>query len=394
MRIGTLMASVSRHSGGLFESVRNLNIAMVGEGGVELEVYGLMDRRDKDVISDGKSWFPLAPHVFPVVGPWQFGYAPSIYSAIARADLDIVHTHVLWTYLSIVVNRWAKNSKKPYLVSPRGSLDSWALRNSRLKKEMARLFYEAKHLEGAACIHALSASEAESIRALGLRNPICVIPNGIGVSQREIDIVPSWAGRVPANRRRLLYLGRIHPKKGLSNLLHAWRRARMEVFSSHDWHLVIAGWEYGSYPERLAALAYELKISDSVTFVGPQFGSDKSATYRDCDAFILPSFSEGLPMAVLEAWAFGLPVLMTPQCNIVEGFVQGGALRIEPDTGDIVRGLYELFNMTDEGRKSVGAVGKRIVEERFTWGVIKEEFISVYRWLIGAAERPRCVILE
>ena len=162
-----------------------------------------------------------------------------------------------------------------------------------------------------------------------------------------------------------MYLGRIHPKKGLVNLLRAWASVARPQSSdfcplSSDWTLTIAGWDQGGHEAELKRLATELEIPwrdcreapsplrgeggrkpdevdfsisafqrFSVFFLGPLFGAEKAAAYRSCDAFILPSFSEGLPMVVLEAWAYGKPVLMTPECNLPEGFAVSAAIRIE-----------------------------------------------------------------
>ena len=172
---------------------------------------------------------------------------------------------------------------------PEGMLESWALRNGRWKKRIAALLYENEHLRGAACLRALSDAEAQSIRSYGLRNPICVIPNGVDLP----DLRESNANSHPANQKTLLYLGRLHPKKNISNLIRAWNETFNSQRGSADrWILAIAGWNQGGYESELKRIA----AGNSVIFLGPQFGSRKSECYRACDAFILPSLSEGLPM--------------------------------------------------------------------------------------------------
>jgi len=298
-------------------------------------------------------------------------------------------------------------------------LDPWALANSRWKKKAVGWLYANAHLRNAACIHALCESEARSIRAYGLKNPICIIPNGIdlppdGGRRTEDGSQPSALCPLPSDRKVLLYLGRIHPKKGLVNLLKAWSevaRSQSSAFCppSSDWTLAIAGWDQAGHETELKQLATELAIpwtdlreqragfsmSDfqrfSVFFLGPQFGEGKTACYANCDAFILPSFSEGLPMVILEAWAYSKPVLMTPECNIPEGFTANAAIRITPSAESIAQGLANLFRHPPSDLRSLGQRGRDLVQRRFTWPKIADEMSAVYRWVLGDGTPPTTI---
>jgi poly(glycerol-phosphate) alpha-glucosyltransferase len=216
--------------------------------------------------------------------------------------------------------------------------------------------------------------------------------------------------RFAQGRKVLLYLGRIHPKKGLVNLLKAWKQTLNSQLSTNNWLLAIAGWDQGGHETELKQLATELGITwhdlrehrtsniehptsneASLLFLGPQFGDDKSACYRDCDAFILPSFSEGVPMVVLEAWAYGKPVLMTPECNLPEGFAANAAWRIEPSVESIAQGLQELFRTPHSALRTLGDNGRALVASRFTWPKIAADMRSVYEWVLGSGPKPECV---
>lgn len=136
-------------------------------------------------------------------------------------------------------------------------------------------------------------------------------------------------------------------------------------------------------------------------FLGPQFGAEKDACYRNCDAFILPSYSEGLPMAVLEAWAYAKPVLMTPECNLPEGFTANAAIRIEQVGRDtpcaqglaftIEAGLSELIRLPPSALRTMGDNGRSLVASRFTWPKIAQDMKSVYDWTLGGGTKPTCV---
>jgi poly(glycerol-phosphate) alpha-glucosyltransferase len=269
-------------------------------------------------------------------------------------------------------------------------LDPWALRNSAWKKRLAAWAYENANLRGAACIHALCDSELQAIRTYGLRNPVAVVPNGVDLPRQQVSKPTRWEADLPDGAKVLLYLGRLHPKKGLPNLLRAWRLSARERGSS-KWRLVIAGWDQGGHEAELRRLAEELCIAETVVFAGPQFGEDKAASFHRATAFVLPSFSEGLPVAVLEAWAHGLPVVMTPQCNLPEGLAAGAAVQVDPEPASIAAGLWELFRMSDAEREAMGERGRRLVEERFSWPKIAQQMKAVYEWVLGGGPKPEWV---
>jgi glycosyltransferase involved in cell wall biosynthesis len=164
-----------------------------------------------------------------------------------------------------------------------------------------------------------------------------------------------------------------------------WPRAR-------DWMLVIAGWGEEDHEQRLRHMADAHAAGDSLRFVGRQFGDDKAASFAFADAFVLPSLSEGLPVAVLEAWSYGLPVLMTDACNLPDGFAAGAALRIGTDRAGISAGLRQLFAMSEATRGDMGARGRALVRERFAWRSIGEQMAAVYRWVLGGGPPPSCVL--
>jgi poly(glycerol-phosphate) alpha-glucosyltransferase len=273
-------------------------------------------------------------------------------------------------------------------------LDPWALRNSAWKKKLAGWLFEREHLKRAACIRALNGSEAESIRAFGIKNPIAIIPNGVDLPQepRELPLAksaPPRSGSESQLPRTLLFLGRIHPKKGLVELIEGWKLSRARV---NGWKLEIAGWDDGAHEAGLRERTTRLGLDGSVTWTGPQFGQAKVSALQRASAFILPSHSEGLPMALLEAWAYGKAVLTTRQCNLPEGFSIGAAIRIEPSGDSIARGLDCLTGLADTELSEMGSRGRQLVREKFAWWPVAAEMKSLYDWILGNGPRPACVI--
>ena len=180
MKTASVIASLSRNAGGLFESVRRLHQSLAEIPNMSVNVFGL---RDEFTDADKAAWSPLNVRAFSTRGPQHFGYAPGLKQTLLELDEDIIHTHGIWMYPSVVVRDWHRKTGRPYLVSPHGMLDPWAVKNSAWKKKLALLFYEREHLQNAACLRALCESEAKAMRAFGLRNPICIIPNGIDVPE-------------------------------------------------------------------------------------------------------------------------------------------------------------------------------------------------------------------
>ncbi len=392
MKIAYLLNSVSRKAGGLFEICKRLAQTTCREK--EIVVLGMEDEFTKtDVIQ----WAPLRPTVFPPVFARSFGYALGYSQYLAEVCPDIAHVHGLWTYPSFAGYRWHRRTKRPLIYTAHGMLAPWALRNSAWRKRLVRALWEDAAHRSAACFHVNSEAEHLTLRRHGLRIPICIIPNGIDLpagQSSEVSSLVSDLASVARGRNLLLYLGRLHPKKNLLNLIRAWK----EALNSHpsilnSWMLAIAGWDQGGHEAQLRQLTTDLRLLTSVIFLGPRFGADRDACYRACDAFVLPSLSEGLPMTVLEAWAYAKPVLMTSECNLPEGFVAGAALQTGTTSKQIAARLKQLIEMSDDDRKAMGARGRALVAETFSWPRIGEQMRWVYEWVLGGGTAPETIRL-
>jgi glycosyltransferase involved in cell wall biosynthesis len=378
--------SLSRQAGGLFGAVSSLARAVVHHG-VDVRVLGL---RDADTRRDRAAWHPLTPEPFDCRGREGWGFSPELNAAlqaIPPAD-TVIHLHGLWKLTSQSVTRIARAHDMPHVVSPHGMLDPWALRQSSLKKRVARLLYEERNLAGASCLHALNEAELRQIRAYGLKGPVAVIPNGVDLPRQEPPrdaVVPD----IPPDRKVLLFLSRLHPKKGLEPLIEAWRECAVR---NPDWLLVVAGPDDGGYQARLESAVRRYELSGHVRFIGPRYGEDKDACLGRADAFVLPSFSEGFPLAVLEAMAFGLPVLMTPQCNFPEALQARAALAADPEVAALKKGLLELLSMDPEARQAMGQRGKALVTAHYSWDAAGAAMVAVYQWMLGKRDQPDCVV--
>jgi glycosyltransferase involved in cell wall biosynthesis len=387
MRVAFLTGSVSRTGGGFFESVRGLARALRDHNDVEVTVFGLADEyADRDLAE----WEPVKVKAFPVRGPRAFGWAPGLARAVTDFEPDLVHLHGLWMYTSVVARSWGRASARPVVIAPRGMLDAWAMRHSRWKKRAAALLFERTNLRQAGCLHALCDAEREAIRRFGLANPVSTVPNGVEIPQEDDD-PPPWAGRVRNGKKVLLFLGRLHPKKNLINLVRSWATvAGASGRGAGGWELVIMGWDQTGYGRQIRGVVAREAIP-AVHVLDPVFGRERDAALHHACAFVLASLGEGLPMTVLEAWAHGVPVLMTPECNLPEGFAEHAALRIGSDIEGIGDGIRSLVAMDESKRRELGKRGLDLVRRQFTWGSVGRKNHDVYRWLLEGGMPPPCL---
>jgi poly(glycerol-phosphate) alpha-glucosyltransferase len=371
MRIAFIGGRLSRRASGVKVVVERLSKALENQGHI-VRVFGHEDKAWRD--GDNRAWTGAPATAFRIVGPKSFGYAPGLKKAIQAFSPDVVHTHGLWMFGSLVSSRLAR-AGTPNVVSPHGMLDGWALEQSRWKKRIFFSLLEKPHLGKASSVHVLTESEAASVQGFGLKSPIAVIPNGVDLpTQKENPSIPKWRTNLPAEIRVLLYLGRIHTKKNLAPLIDALAMTKLS-----QWHLVVAGPDQDGHQGKLEALSSRLCTTDSVHFIGAQFDREKDSTIAAADAFVLPSLSEGLPMAVLEAWAWRLPVLMSTYCNLPEGFSNGAAIDTGTTPESIARALIDLATRTDAERTTIGTAGFDLVERSYTWDRVAKQFASLYQ---------------
>lgn len=312
----------------------------------------------------------------PVTGPAQIGYAPGLPGLLRRVDPDLVHLHGIWMYPSRAGALWARASDRPYLISPHGMLDPWITARGRWKKAIARAVYERDSWRRAAALHALTGAEAADIRREAGARPVLVIPNA-GPPADAAAAAGLPEGRDPV----VLYLGRIHPKKNLAALIDGWAQAELPGGA----RLAIAGW---GEPQHVAALERRLASAPpSVAFLGPAHGSDKQRLIASARFMILPSLSEGLPMAMLESWAAGTPTIMTPACHLPEGIEGGAALACGTDAPSIAAALRQALALDAAGWRAMSGAALALARGRFSPGCVAAQWAAAYRALLAGAGR-------
>jgi glycosyltransferase involved in cell wall biosynthesis len=310
---------------------------------------------------------------------------------LRRFSPQLLHVHGLWR----APNRLAARlqAQLPVVVAPHGMLDPWAFAQHRRRKTLLWWAYERRCLQRAAALQALCPAEAQALRALGLTAPIALIPNGVALPDRSGEALnalppPCWAEAIPAGEPVLLFLGRFHHKKGIQPLLQAWQAVAAEAAPAGWWLALVGYGDDGQLEQQLRASPVPRAVA-----CGPVFGAAKQAVLAAASAFVLPSHSEGLPMAALEAMAHQLPCLLSSACNLPEAFRAGAALPAEPDPAALAASLRQLFALSPSDRAAMGAAGQALVRERFSWPVVAEQTKKLYSWILDDGERPAFVEL-
>lgn len=297
-----------------------------------------------------------------------------------KPSSSIFHIHGLW----FAATRYLSFNKpsEPFIISPHGMLDLHALSYSPLKKKASLLLFENRTINRATCLHAVSESELNLLRKRYPSKPVALIPNAVDLPMPETSLFPpSCLRALPADKKILLFFGRFHAKKGIAPLLEAWKLLS-EVLGNLDWALVFCGFGDKKY---LYDVIYNTfgELPSSIVILPPLFSSDRSALFYRSSAFILPSFSEGLPMTVFEAMSHRLPTITTPQCNLPSSFDSSATIPTNPDPLSIRNSLLQLFSMPHYSLNTLTSHALSLLKGNYLWPSISPQYYSLYKWALG-----------
>ncbi len=258
-------------------------------------------------------------------------------------------------------------------------LAKWAFRHKLWKKKIAWKLYQRSDLKGARLIHATSSQEVEDLRTLGFRQPIALVPNGVDPPEL----------REPAPRngpRKLLFLSRIAPVKGLLDLVDAWASLR-----PRGWTVVVAGPDEDGYKSVIQKAIQAKGLEQFFSFTGPVGDRQKWELFRSASLFVLPTYSESFGVVVAEALACGVPAVTTKGAPWQELATERCGWWIDIGAEPLEAALREAIGLSDAERQEMGLRGRELVERRYVWQGIAAKMRHVYDWILGGGSRPACV---
>jgi len=320
-------------------------------------------------------FFPLqAPRIWLASWPMRRALARDL------PGFDLLHLHSLYLFHDWAAGNLAMQIAKPYLVRPHGSLDPYIFRRHRLKKAIFDLWFQNRVLAGASAIHYTAQEEMHLAQPYVHGAPGVVIPNGLDPADyAQLPPQGTFRRRHPeiGDRKILLFLSRINFKKGLDILTGALGRLKRD-----DLHLVIAGPD-GGYLAETRRFVAAAGIASRTTFTGMLTGRDKLAAFADATLFLLPSYSENFGIAVVEAMACGVPVLISDKVNIWREVVADGAGHAAPCDVTAFAGEITAMLADPAALGAMGVAGRQAVAQRYDWSVIAARLENVYAAIVA-----------
>jgi glycosyltransferase involved in cell wall biosynthesis len=315
---------------------------------------------------------------FERIKPGFLYYSPAMqrYAPTLVRETDVLHGHGLYVGTNFIFGREARRQRKPMVYHVHGMFEPYILQRSRWKKRLVHRLFEDKNMRDVCYWRALTEKEADQIRAFGVQQPVVVIPNGVDVAEfskpvnLDAPIDTTLVKQLSKDSLRLLFLGRIHPKKGLGLLLRAW--ARLSTLNS-NWQLVIAGPDEAGHLTQVRALARSLGFQDRIAFTGLVTGDAKTRLLYSADLLVLPSHSEGFPISILEAWACELPVLATRECNVSDISTADAGWECDANVDSLAKTLEMALCASESERRNRGKNGRRLIEARYSWPQIVDK---------------------
>ena len=387
MKILQVISSLDPCFGGPINAVLGLSSALVRMGH-KVVIFttdaGARSRLDVPLgiavnIKDVKVYY------FPMRYFKHYKLSPALFVALKRniPSFDIVHIHSLFQFSTLAAAYFCRKYRKPHLIRPLGQLDPYALRERAFFKKIYLGLVERKNLEGAQAVHFTTDDERVLAYDLGLR--IKSVVCGLGVDLEEFRALPEYGAfrsRQPGinNKKMILFLSRINFKKGLDVLVEAFADLSKK---RNDVALVIAGPDNEGYGKKVISWVNQLGIAGSVVFAGMLLGRDRLAAFRDCDIFVLPSYSENFGLVILEAMACGVPVIISDKVNISPEILKAKAgLVVNTDPGQLSRAIQRLIEEPQLKQVMVDRA-RALVAEKFTWEIISSQLTNIYQAILA-----------
>ena len=306
---------------------------------------------------------------------WKSTLKEELNSIIQRYEIDIIHIHGVWMAIQLIALSIAKQPGVPCLISAHGMLEPWLWSEQNLfKKQKKELYFSGLFkttITESSFFHAITPTEKENLQKLLPAQRIVVIPNAINVNEEKTY---EDTGRGIAPEKTILFLGRLHPKKGVDLLVNAFCRANL----TSEWRLLLVGPEsVHQYVNKIKADVSNMGLSDRVEFTGPIYGEKKQELIRKSWVMITPSYSEVVGMVNLEAAACKVPSITTYETGLWD-WEEGGGMLVHPKVDEITNALVEASQWSIVERLSRGEKSQKLVQEKYSWNAVIPQWLKIY----------------
>lgn len=372
MKICIFTESIDKKDGGPSRSVPILARGLA-EAGVDVTLLAVETDEMNTHLLEGTSVTLVRVSPFASQGDYM--------TLLSSAKYDLIHSQCIWvpSYHKVAVA--ARELNIPLIITPRGTLEPWSLEQKKWKKRLALLLYQKNDLQKSAAILATAEMEAEHVRTLGIKSPIAVIPNGIDVTEyqcRPIDFLPKV-------KKQIVFLSRIHQKKGIEILINVWQRMRADY---PEWKVVIAGNGEEEYIQQLKTLISTIGLSEVVEIIPPVFGEAKHKLYMESALFVLPTYSENFGMVIAEALACGVPVVTTNGTPWQELNTEKIGWCVDLSEDNIETAIREALSMPTKILFSMGQKGSEYVRDNYLYTSVAKKNIELYKWILEKGPEP------
>lgn len=366
MKVLHIIPSISLSQGGPSRSVVHLinHLVKISDVNIFFYAHTISGESQLDLSTDIYDYSRVSCRLSKFLLMWPDFF--KISRIIEKNRIDLVHIHGVWHPLCHWAARASRFCKVPYVVQPRGMLEPWANSHKKIKKSVATLLYQRRDLKCAIGFIATSDQEVASLRVLGLTNRTIMIPNGVEAANVDISRKKGTGIKIA------LFMSRIHPKKGVRELLEVWAKLR-----PRGWCLRIVGPDDGGHIEVIRSLVDRLNLDESVRIIGPVYGNDRISEYVNADLFVLPTYSENFGLAVVEALSYGIPVLTTtgaPWSTLIDN--QCGWW-ISPGVQSLSEVLPQALAIGDSERQLMGQRARQLAAN-YDWGAVSTNMMKFY----------------
>lgn len=375
MHVVQTIASLQRSKGGVSRSVIELSVALSRARDLRVSVVSA----DRGASADIAYLRARAPYAgLEIMDPGRTFTDVSNRARLDSSGRTIVHDNGLWLPSNLQAAAAARVRRVPLIISPHGMLENWALGHRRVRKRIALGTYQQWCLKSARAFHATSAQEALNVRRLGLRQPIAVLGNGVEPPPASFRLRPD---RV----RRALFLSRLHPKKGVLELIRAWGEVRPA-----GWRLRIVGPDEHGYRRHVAAAIFDAGLGPLVELCDAADEAQRWRHFEESELFVLPTYSENFGLVIGEALGCGLPVITTSATPWIGVTTRGCGWIIPPSESALAAALRTATGLSREALCSMGARGREWIPREFAWESISSRMRRFYVWVAEGCARSNC----